>query len=116
MSSVLFTATGLLLVALAIPLMRRRIQPNGWYGVRVTATFADEWVWYEANARSGRDLMILGVVQTLLAITLPFARVSESTYAVINIGVLLGGTMAMAIAGVRRANTLLAKRKAEGAT
>ena len=50
--AVVFALTGLLLAGLAVPLMRRRVPPNGLYGLRVAATFADEEVWYEANARS----------------------------------------------------------------
>lgn len=49
-----FVGVGLLLVALGTPLVRRRIRPNWVYGVRVPATLADEWVWYEANAKSGK--------------------------------------------------------------
>ncbi|RMG79529.1 MAG: SdpI family protein, partial [Chloroflexi bacterium] len=52
---------GMLLIALAVPLIRRRIPPNHWYGLRVPATFADERVWYEANARAGKELLTLGV-------------------------------------------------------
>ena len=68
---VLFVSVGLLLIMLAIPLIRRRVPPNDWYGVRIAATFADEWVWYEANARSGRDLLILGIVQMAVAVLFP---------------------------------------------
>ena len=115
LTRVLLTGTGLLLVALAIPLMLRRVKPNDVYGLRVAATFADEWVWYEANALSGRDLMVLGVIQTSLAVVLPLLGAAETAYVVTNIIVLLGGTMAFAIAGVRRANALLARRRAETA-
>jgi hypothetical protein len=37
---------GSLFVALGIPLMRRRVPPNGAYGLRVPATCADEQAWY----------------------------------------------------------------------
>ena len=37
------TGTGLVFVAIAIPLIRRRIPPNRLYGLRVPATFVDEW-------------------------------------------------------------------------
>ena len=107
----LFVGTGLLLVALAIPLIRRRVGPNGWYGLRVEATFADEWVWYEANALAGRDLLILGVLQTSLAVALPWLGVRDLPYAIANIVVQLVGPIVMAIAGVRRANALLRQRR-----
>ncbi len=66
-----------LLVGLSIPLIRRRIPPNHWYGLRVSATFADEYVWYEANAVAGEALLkagiaIFGVSLLLLRLPLPF--------------------------------------------
>ena len=42
----------LVLMAVAVPLARRRVPPNAWYGLRVPATFADREVWYAANARA----------------------------------------------------------------
>jgi uncharacterized membrane protein len=65
---VVFVLAGALMCVLAVPLMRRRIKPNGLYGLRVPATFADEWVWYEANARSGRELFALGFCEIILAL------------------------------------------------
>lgn len=61
--------TGVLLVVLGIPLMRKRVAPNSTYGVRLPSTMADERVWYEINARGGRDLVLIGglymAIQTL---------------------------------------------------
>jgi hypothetical protein len=54
----LLVITGPLLVLLAIPLWLRLIPPNRFYGVRTRATLADEALWYEVNARSGRDLAL----------------------------------------------------------
>lgn len=103
--TVLFTLTGLLLIALALPLMRRAVRPNALYRLRVAATFADERVWYDANAATGRDFTILGVVQVALAL---FVRgVSENVYVAVNVGLLLAGVIAVAIIGTRRANRML---------
>src|SRR5262245_32450703 len=107
--SVLFTSVGLLLTALAIPLILRRVKPNGLYGLRVPATFADEWVWYEANARSGRDLLVLGLTQIALALFLPLVPgVTETVYAFGNVAALVLGTLTSCTIGWRRANRLLA--------
>lgn len=111
----LFAACGVLFIVLALPLMRRSVPPNWGYGLRVEATFADEWVWYEANARTGRDMLIIGIVQFLLALLLPLAGVPEMVYAWVNIAYLLVATIAMAIIGVRRANGLLRERRAQTA-
>lgn len=56
-----FVLVGALFIGLAVPLILRRMPPNSFDGLRVSATVADEWVWYEANARSGWDLLWLGV-------------------------------------------------------
>ena len=107
----MFVAVGALYIGLAIPLMRRRIPPNGLYGLRVPATFADESVWYDANARAARHLAILGGIQIVLALTAPLFD-SDSTYVAVNIAVLLSGTIAMAIEGWSHANRLLRERQA----
>jgi hypothetical protein len=43
-SSLISLALGILLIAISVPLVRRRLPPNAGYGLRVPATFADEWV------------------------------------------------------------------------
>src|SRR5947207_1742144 len=65
---VIFASVGLLLMGLSLPLMLRRVKPNYLYGLRVPATFADESVWYEANARSARDLFALGFCELLFSL------------------------------------------------
>lgn len=63
--------SGLVLVGAGFPLMRRRVPPNRWLGVRVPSTLADERTWYSVNERSGRDLLILGATVVVLALTAP---------------------------------------------
>ena len=74
---VLFVASGILLIALAIPMTLRKVKPNGWYGVRVPATLGNEQVWYAANAYGGRCLLICGVIWT--ACSLLFALIPGIT-------------------------------------
>lgn len=113
----LFLAVGLLFCALAIPLMLRRVPPNGLYGLRVPATFADERVWYEANARSGRDIFVLGLAQIALALALPFLvpDITDEAYDYANIVFLLLGTIWVTVLGIKRANRLLREREERGA-
>jgi hypothetical protein len=107
---ILTTLVGFLFIAISIPLVRRRIPPNGIYGLRVPATFADESVWYEANAKSGRDLLCLGVLLAVLAVTLPGIGIGASAY--IGWAVIAGiGAVALGIVGWVRANRLLRKRQ-----
>ncbi len=111
----IFLFVGLLFVGISLPLVRRRVPPNQLYGLRVPATFADEWVWYEANARSGRDFITLGLAIMVVAVVLPFAvRIREPAYSLVLAGVLLVGTIAAAIRGWRTANRLLEERRRGG--
>jgi uncharacterized membrane protein len=71
--SILLVVVGLLIIVLAIPLAQRRVPPNRWYGIRLPSTLADEEVWYAANARAGRDMIVVGTVVTLLALAAPLA-------------------------------------------
>jgi uncharacterized membrane protein len=110
--TLVFVSVGLVLIAVSVPLIRRRVKPNWWYGVRLPATFADEWVWYEANAASGRDILVVGVLLVVLSIVLPWTGVSEKAYALTISAVATVGMLGAAAVGIVRANRLLAQRRA----
>jgi len=61
-TAALLAGSGVLIFALAIPLVRRRVPPNGLYGVRTKASFASEADWYRINAIGGRYLVVAGLV------------------------------------------------------
>ena len=63
----LYVGAGLLLSVLAVPLIRRKIGPNDWYGFRVRRTLADPDTWYAANAHAGKYLLGVGVITVLTA-------------------------------------------------
>src|SRR5687768_4494000 len=110
--SVLFFATGALIIALSIPLICRWIRPNSLYGLRIPATLADDWVWYEANARSGKDLLTLGCVEVLAAIGLSqVPGISIDWYVMANAVLVGSGALITAVIGWRRATRLLASRR-----
>ena len=75
-----FMLVGLLTIALAIPRALRKGPPNGLYGLRVSATLADRGVWYEANARSGRELIVVGCAFVCVAWSLSRLGLSGATY------------------------------------
>ena len=62
--------SGPLLVLLALPLWGRRVPPNRFYGVRTRTTLSDEALWYEVNARSGRDLAIAATLYTVASLVI----------------------------------------------
>jgi uncharacterized membrane protein len=68
-------ASGLLLIAAGIPMWLRRVPPNAFYGVRFASTLSDERIWYEINARCGRNLVGIGTgYLALLAAAFVFGR------------------------------------------
>jgi hypothetical protein len=92
----LYCGASLLLMLLAIPLMRRRVSPNGWYGFRVLATLSDERVWYAVNAHFGRRLLVVGIVIAAASLLLyPLPSLDLTAYALTVTAVML---VALAIA------------------
>lgn len=107
-----FVAAGVLLMVLAVPLIKRRVRPNPIYGLRVPATYADEWVWYEANARSGRDLFVLGALITVASLVLSATGAfSDQAFAMIFGLAIAAGAVFCAVIGWRRANRLLREKR-----
>lgn len=64
----LFVFLGLVLIAIAVPLLQRKIGRNPLYGLRIPLTMRDDRIWYEANAYLGRWLVGNGVVAILIAL------------------------------------------------
>ena len=63
-----------LMIALAVPMAMRMVPPNSLYGFRTPKTLGDERIWYEANQKSGINLIAAGVL-TLLVWGLLWMRV-----------------------------------------
>jgi len=110
----MFTLPGLILIVVSIPLLMRRVPPNPLYGLRVPATFKDERVWYDANAASARDMLVLGVAISLLAYVLPVFGVRDMMYAVAWVAVAVAGMITVGVLGWTRANRMLRERDPQG--
>jgi hypothetical protein len=93
-SLVIFGLTAVSLVTLGMPLMRRKVPPNGLYGFRTAATLQDESLWYEVNAKLGQDLIGIGLSLAVLALVLQASSLSDHMRAIVCGGWLLlsGGT------------------------
>ena len=65
---VIHTGFGVLLAAVALPLVLRRVPMNHFYGVRVAAAFNSDALWYDINAYGGRLLFVYGVLVALLGV------------------------------------------------
>jgi len=97
-------------------LAARRVPPNRWYGPRVPATFAAPKFWYDANAITGRDLMVLGAILVLVSLALPrLGGVSPSMYAGGCAAVVGLGSLVLTVRGWRGANRLLRQRRSSAA-
>ncbi len=57
----LYAFGGLVLAGLSVPLILRKIPPNGWYGFRVPPTLKDPALWYKVNDYAGRRLLVVGL-------------------------------------------------------
>ena len=58
----------LLCVLLARPLVRRRIAPNPWYGVRYRRAYSSEEAWYAVNEYGGRRMIFWSVPVALAGV------------------------------------------------
>ena len=107
---------GALFVALAVPLIRRRIPPNHWYGLRVPATLAHERVWYEANARAGRELLALGTFVIALGAFLYVVPIPSWLGIALWFTFIMGGVILFVVRSWRFADRLLERYKRETGT
>jgi uncharacterized membrane protein len=109
-------ASGLLVIAAGIPMWLRRVPRNALYGVRFGSTLSDDRIWYEINARGGRDLVGIGVgYLALLTAALLFGRSWSMPLRLLGptavfVGALIVDTIVLSRAGTR----LLAARNLAG--
>jgi uncharacterized membrane protein len=101
-----FFLTGLLFVGLAIPMVLKKIPPNPFYGWRTPKAYHSEAIWYEINRYSGRDILVLGVIQfvfTGLMLVLRFWNIKVVFTLLVpgNLLILVGGTVILMIRGFR---------------
>ena len=53
---------GVLFIAISIPLIKRKVKINNWYGVRLPQTMKNEEIWYEVNEKSGKHLFAFSTI------------------------------------------------------
>jgi len=91
---ILFISSGLLLAALSVPLILRRIGPNPLYGFRVKRTLEDPAVWYPVNAYAAKRLLVVGLGISVSASLLFFVPgISLDVYAWSCAGIGLGAIL-----------------------
>jgi len=102
---------GVVFVGLGIPLAQKRVAPNHWYGLRVPATLADETIWYEANARTGKDLLWLAGIVLFVGGLIYVVEMPVWFEILIWFIVVMGGVIGMLVRNWRFANQLLEASK-----
>jgi len=100
---------GFLLVGLAIPLVKRRIPRNKWYGVRIQKALQSEELWYQINAYGGRQMIIWSVPIILTGIVCLFVPLDETLPELVHFALGPGVMLACLVVAVVR--TLLYARK-----
>lgn len=76
----IFVGSGLLTILLGLPLKRRKVKPNWFYGFRTPATLKDEALWYDVNEKTGTDLVMIGNVLAVLAAAMFGLQVSPGNF------------------------------------
>jgi uncharacterized membrane protein len=92
-------AIGPVLILLSVPLILRWIPRNRLYGFRIPSTLANDSVWYDANALSGRHMLALGLFMVVLEFVLPL---SARTLVLRTVGIV--GVAVIVVADWRTAN------------
>jgi len=106
---VLYLGVGVLMTFLGLPLWRGLVQPNRWYGLRLSATLGSTSTWYAANARFGRILAIIGVAIVVAAGTALAAGWTGMGTVIILAVTALVGVAAASISGVLIARSAAAR-------
>lgn len=93
-SLITFLITGLIFSALSIPLIKRKVKINNWYGIRLPQTTKSESVWYEVNATMGKYLFVFGIIISVLSIYFYFYPLENEFFMIyLLLAILIIGTM-----------------------
>ena len=60
--------TGIIFIAISIPLLKRKIKMNDLFGVRIPKAFESEENWYNINAYGAKQLITWGIFIILIGI------------------------------------------------
>lgn len=93
-SLIVFFITGLFFSALSIPLIRKKVKMNAWYGIRTGETLRDEEIWYKVNSIMGKYLLVFGLIISALSVYFVFFPLNEEYEMVYSLlGLLMIGTI-----------------------
>lgn len=67
----------LLFAALNVPLMRRRVKMNAYYGFRIRKSFESEKTWYAINAYAGKQGLLWSIPMFLAGLACFFIPIED---------------------------------------
>ncbi|PIE01027.1 MAG: hypothetical protein CSA81_12905 [Acidobacteria bacterium] len=79
-------SSGVLFIALCIPLLKQKIKMNKWYGFRISKSFKSEENWYDINAYGARIFIIWSVPMILIGFLCFFIPLNDTTYPILAVG------------------------------
>ena len=95
---------GFIFSVLAIPLMKRKIKMNSWYGIRLPQTMANENVWYEVNEKVGRYIFFFGLLICALTVLVYLYPIIDKIFSVyILLAVLVLGSILLIVISINYA-------------
>ena len=100
---------GIVLIAISIPLIKRRIAPNPWYGIRITKAFQSNELWYDINEYGGRQLLAWAIPMIIAGIAFLFIPLSQEASPIALF--LRGGGPVMLFTAIPIVKTLLYARR-----
>jgi hypothetical protein len=102
-----YVGMGIVLALVSIPLIRKQIRPNYWYGVRIPQTMNNTEVWYDVNAYVGKRLFAIGILSIVAAVGLYLIpHLALDTYTIACLVVVMVGFIVTAIQTIRHLQAL----------
>ncbi|MGZ0172659.1 MAG: SdpI family protein [Planctomycetales bacterium] len=86
-----YLLTSAVLIGSGIPLYKRKVGRNNWFGLRTKLTMSDDDTWYAANHVAGRWLIITGIGTGVFAAAGILAGMNEVETATLVTGGMLTG-------------------------
>jgi hypothetical protein len=86
-----------LFLALAIPLVLRKVPRNRVYGFRTRATLNDDLLWFETNAHFGRRLVAASLFSVVAVFVLYYTALSPEIFVYAALGVIVAPALAAAL-------------------
>ncbi len=92
----IFLVSAVITIGLGLPLKKRKVKPNWFYGFRTPATLKDEALWYDVNEKTGTDLVVIGNVLAVLAAAMFGLQISPGEFTGVCVAwIFMGATLSV---------------------